>query len=161
MEIDITFRNVNATEAATILVAAKDGGASLALFFATPGAPAMQAGPAAAAAVPFRAPDPLTAAGPSPSQAPPAAAQTAQPPAQPAQVAGPPGNIAAPDFLAFSRAPSVKAVVKALLDSGVTDAAAVLSRCLELRGQGVPALAAVPEDQLADRVAGSLAALQG
>lgn len=160
MKIDITFRDLNAAEAAAILQMGKANGVELALFLATPGAPVMTAAPAAVAAatgigtpaVPGHVP--TASAGVAmpvsgrPVETPPAAAPVA---------AG--GATSAPDFLTFSRAPNVKAVVKALLDSGVTEQAAILARCEELRGQGVPALSAVPADQLADRVAGSVAAL--
>lgn len=60
----------------------------------------------------------------------------------------------------FFRCPTVKAVVKMLVgDQAAPDADKVLADVRALRARGVAALEAVPEEQLADRVASSLAAL--
>ena len=61
---------------------------------------------------------------------------------------------------AYFRAPTVKAIVKMMVGTAnQPDADQILRGCQVLRARGVAALEAVPEEQLADRVAGSLAAL--
>lgn len=158
MKIDIMFRDLDAREAAIILQMGKANGAELALFLATPGQPVASAAPAAVAAA---------TGSPDPTGPPPPAARAASASAAPESSTLPaPGGAgtattpSAPDFLTFSRAPSVKAIVKVLVESGTKEQAAIFARCTELRDQGVPALAAVPADQLADRIAGSMASTE-
>jgi hypothetical protein len=62
--------------------------------------------------------------------------------------------------LAYFRAPTVKAVVKMVLETEkLSQYDAILARCLALRARGIAALEAIPEETLGDRVAGCLAAL--
>lgn len=159
MKVDITLRDLNAEEAAAILVAAKDGGAKLALFFATPGQAAMQAAPAAVAAATGQGEmdfPPKTDAPPAPAAATPPAASS--PPPAAAKPAAPPNA----DLEKWSRYTTTKSVVKALIEGeNIKDRAAILARCQELRAAGVAPLKAVPEDQFADRVGSAVLALLG
>lgn len=169
MKIDITFRDLNATEAAAILQMGKANGAELALFLASPGAPTMAAAPAAVAAATGAPPpasgfpeDPQWAQrampGPTgPNNGSPAAA----PPAPPAREAGADDGPAASDLEEYSRYPTTRAVVKALYEKGITSEADLLKKCLELRASGVTPLKAVPEDQFPTRIGAALIALTG
>lgn len=69
------------------------------------------------------------------------------------------GQAAADDDGAFFRMPTVKAVVKELMARGVKSEPAILARCKDLAGAGVPCLAAVPPDALPDRVGAAVIAL--
>jgi len=157
MKVDITLRDLNAEEAAAILMAAKEGGAKLALFFATPGSSAMQTAPAAVAAATGSSPAPAAATPPPAAEAP--SAQQELSAAKPAAAAAPPANA---DLEKWSRYTTTKSVVKALIEGeNIKDRAQILARCQELRVAGVAPLKAVPEDQFADRVGSAVLALLG
>lgn len=145
MKVDITFRDLSAEEAAAILTAGKSGGASLALFLASPGQHVKEAAPAAVAAATGTAPPQQQAELPmaKPAAAPPPAQATGPAPLPP-QPAG--------DLEQWSRFSTTKQIVKALVEGGMKDRAAILAKCQELRAAGVAPLKAVPEDQFADRV---------
>lgn len=96
-----------------------------------------------------------------PASKPPA---SAPPPSKPAQQAAPakkPDEKPAAEGgdVDFFRMPTVKAIVTALLTSGVTSIEAVTKKCEELQGMGVPALDVVPVEDLPARVKAAFAQL--
>ena len=60
---------------------------------------------------------------------------------------------------AYFRLPTVKAIVKLLSERGVQGKTAILQRCSELQGIGVPALDVIPPEDLDTRVEAAMAAL--
>ncbi|HXI45754.1 MAG TPA: hypothetical protein VNH13_05595 [Candidatus Acidoferrales bacterium] len=148
MNFDLTFRNVSFAQGKKLLEAAIAAGVDVDAV---------------------EAPRPAVA----PSMGFPAVAQEKVFPGTPADVAAPapaaaakrePGSDDGPPLTeadaAFFRCPTVKSVVKMLVgDQASPDADKVLADVRALRARGVAALEAVPEEQLADRVSSSLAAL--